>query len=194
VSGLDRLWAGWRSEYSAGAQQVDSGDHGGCVFCRILGSGQPDEETYVVHRGPRAAVLLNAYPYTSGHVMAMPLRHAADLDDLDDDEADELWALIRQATGAVRRAYRPEGLNVGANLGKAAGAGVPGHLHVHVLPRWAGDTNFITSIAEARVMPEALGATWAKVRATWSPTGGGAPDGSAPVGSSAASSPTADPS
>ena len=194
VSGLDRLWAGWRSEYSAGAQRSTAATAAGACSAGSSSSGQPDEETYVVHRGARAAVLLNAYPYTSGHLMAMPLRHVADLDDLDDDEADELWALIRQATGAVRRAYRPEGLNVGANLGKAAGAGVPGHLHVHVLPRWAGDTNFMTSVAEARVMPEALGPTWAKLRAAWSPTGGGAPDGSAPVGSSAASSPTADPS
>lgn len=194
MSGLDRLWAGWRSEYSAGAQQVDSGDHGACVFCRILGSGQPDEETYVVHRGRHAAVLLNAFPYTSGHVMAMPLRHAADLDELADDEADELWDLIRTATGAVRRAYRPEGLNVGANLGKAAGAGVPGHLHVHVLPRWAGDTNFMTSIAEARVMPEALGSTWAKLRAEWPAPARVPTDGAAPLGAAAASSPPADPS
>lgn len=190
MSGLDRLWAGWRSEYSAGAQQVDSGDHGGCVFCRILGSGLPDQETYVVHRGEHAAVVLNAYPYTSGHVMAMPLRHAADLDDLTDDEADELWALIRRATGAIRRAYRPEGLNVGANLGKAAGAGVPGHLHVHVLPRWAGDTNFMTSIAEARVMPEALGSSWAKLRAEWAAPAGTLPDGAAPAASSAPGDPS----
>lgn len=180
--GLDRLWAGWRSEYSSGAQQVgsgdDGGDHGRCVFCRILASGQPDSETYVVHRGEHAAVLLNAYPYTSGHVMAMPTRHVADLEDLSDDESAALWALIRRATGAVRSAYRPEGLNVGANLGKAAGAGVPGHLHVHVLPRWAGDTNFMTSVAEARIMPEALGVTWAKVRDAWPAASSAAPGAS----------------
>lgn len=191
--GMDRLWAGWRSEYSAGAQQVDSDDHGGCVFCGILASGLPDEEAHVVHRGRGAAVLLNAYPYTSGHVMVMPLRHVADLADLTAEESAEVWALINECTGAVRRAYRPEGLNVGANLGKAAGAGVPGHLHVHVLPRWAGDTNFMTSVAEARVMPEALGASWAKLRAAWSLPPAAAPaSGNGAAG--AASSPPPDPS
>ena len=162
---LERLWAGWRTEYveSADAQL----EAGGCVFCRILESGLPDEETYVVWRGQHSFVILNAYPYTSGHLMVMPLRHVSELDELDDDEADELFRVLRRAVRAVKSAYDPGGFNVGANLGRAAGAGIPGHLHLHVLPRWAGDTNFMTSIAETRVLPESLTATWKKLRKAW---------------------------
>jgi diadenosine tetraphosphate (Ap4A) HIT family hydrolase len=137
------------------------------VFCRIVGSGLPDEETFVVRRGDRTVVLLNAYPYTSGHLMVMPLRHLGELEDLDDDEAAELWPTVTTAVGALKRAYRPDGVNVGINLGHAAGAGLPGHLHVHCLPRWSGDTNFTTTVANTRVIPESLATTWEKLRAAW---------------------------
>jgi diadenosine tetraphosphate (Ap4A) HIT family hydrolase len=162
---LEHLWAGWRNEYVVTADNAHDTDP--CVFCRILNSGLPDDETYVVWRGERSFVILNAYPYTSGHLMVMPLRHVSELDELDDDEGDDLFRVLRQAVRAVKDAYDPGGFNVGANLGRAAGAGIPGHLHLHVLPRWAGDTNFMTAIAETRVLPESLPATWAKLREAW---------------------------
>lgn len=165
---LERLWAGWRTEYMESAGDAGPSDEG-CVFCRILGSEQPDSATKVVRRSERVVALLNAYPYTSGHLMVMPLRHVGELEDLDED-APELWSTVTDSVRALKVAYRPEGINVGANLGRAAGAGVPGHFHVHVVPRWNGDTNFMTSVAEARVLPESLDATWARLREAW-PTG-----------------------
>lgn len=164
---LERLWAGWRTEYVSSAGATGPGDDG-CVFCRILGSGEPEETTKVVWRGEGVVAILNAFPYTSGHLMVMPVRHVGELEDLDAD-ADELWATVTRAVRALKAAYRPEGINVGANLGRAAGAGVPGHFHVHLLPRWNGDTNFMTSVAEARVLPESLDATWQKLRQAWPP-------------------------
>ena len=171
MTALDRLWAGWRSSYiegvSAGpAEPVD------CVFCAILASGLPDGEIHVLWRHPagRAVALLNAYPYGSGHLMVMPTRHVASPEDLHGEESAELWSGITDAVRAVRAAYGPDGLNVGANLGRAAGAGVPGHFHMHVLPRWSGDTNFMTAVAEARVLPEPLATSAAKLRAAWPAT------------------------
>jgi ATP adenylyltransferase len=164
---LERLWAGWRTDYVSAAGQEGPSDDG-CVFCRILGSEEPDEVTKVVWRGRRVVVLLNAYPYTSGHLMVMPSRHVGEVEDLDPaDEAVELWATVTEGVRALKAAYAPEGINVGANLGRAAGAGVPGHFHVHLLPRWNGDTNFMTSVAEARVLPESLDATWTRLRSAW---------------------------
>lgn len=163
---LERLWAGWRTEYVGTAGDAGPGDEG-CVFCRILDSGLPDEATYVVWRGSGCVAILNAFPYTTGHLMVMPARHVGELEDLDDAEAAELWSGVRDAVVALKAAYRPEGINVGANLGRAAGAGVPGHFHVHVLPRWNGDTNFMTSVAETRVLPESLPATATKLTTAW---------------------------
>ncbi len=156
---LERLWAGWRADYvSAG----DPGEGDGCVLCRVL-----DEGSAVVWRGTLAAVVLNAYPYTSGHVMVMPLRHTSEMEDLSPDEAAELWAAVTDAVRALKAAYRPHGLNVGANLGRSAGAGLPDHLHLHVVPRWDGDTNFMTSVAETRVLPESLDASADRLREAW---------------------------
>ena len=166
---MGRIDASWRGEYIAQATAAEvAGPVEGCVFCSILAGGRPDEQTHIVHRGDAVIVILNAYPYTSGHVMVMPRRHVGGLDELDIDEHRELWGLVTYAEAAIRRAYSPEGMNIGANLGRAAGAGIPGHLHVHVLPRWNGDTNFMTSIAEARVVPEALDVTWKRLRDSWS--------------------------
>src|SRR5262249_44101914 len=153
---LERLWAGWRSEYVE--QATTASDHDDCVFCAILERDVPDEESFVVwrHRGGAAAAILNAYPYTSGHLMVLPVRHVADLDQLDAVEAEAVWQGVMEAVQALKMAYRPDGLNLGANLGRSAGAGVPGHFHVHVLPRWNGDTNFMTPVAGTRVLPEAL--------------------------------------
>jgi ATP adenylyltransferase len=168
---LDHLWSGWRSTYVTGLVADRTTDappaSEGSVFERILGSGLPDDQTYVVHRGDTCAVLMNIYPYTSGHVLAMPQRAVGELDDLTDEEWDELWRLVRSATAALRAAFGCEGVNIGVNLGEAAGAGVPDHLHVHVLPRWAGDTNFMTATADTRVLPVSLAESWERLRAAW---------------------------
>jgi ATP adenylyltransferase len=119
------------------------------------------------HPSGAAAALLNAYPYATGHLMVMPVRHEAAIEALDADEAATVWQGIAFAVRALKAAYQPDGLNIGANLGRSAGAGIPGHVHVHVLPRWHGDTNFMTSVADTRVLPEALSVTAARIRAAW---------------------------
>lgn len=162
---LEQLWAGWRMPYIASADRGAGGP--GCVFCRIVASGEPDEVTGVVWRGRWSAAVLNAYPYASGHLMVMPRRHLADLAEVFPEEASELWATLTTAVQALRSAYQPDGINVGANLGRAAGAGLPDHLHLHALPRWEADTNFMTTVAGTRVLPEALPDTWARLRAAW---------------------------
>ena len=163
---LDRLWAGWRAEYVTRVQSTSSLE---CVFCDILGSGLADEETHVLWRHPSAmaVAVLNAYPYTPGHLMVMPTRHTADLEDLDADEGAALWETLRMGVLAIKSAFAPDGLNVGANLGRVAGAGVPGHLHLHAVPRWSGDTNFMTTVGEVRVLPESLSESAAKLRHAW---------------------------
>jgi len=156
---MDRLWAGWRSEYVTG---TSDGDADGCVLCRVVA-----EAAHVVWQGSACAAVLNAFPYTSGHLMVVPLRHVAELEDVQGEEATELWATVANAVRALKSAYGADGINMGANLGRAAGAGVPGHFHVHVLPRWNGDTNFMTSVAETRVLPESLDVTYEKVKGAW---------------------------
>ena len=169
--GLEHLWAGWRNVYVSGAVEAER-DGGGeeCVFCRLAESGDPAPDNGVVWRGARTFAVLNAYPYASGHLLVMPLRHVGDLDELDGEEPAELWAAVRAAVRAVTAAYAPDGLNIGANLGRAAGAGLPDHLHFHVVPRWAGDTNFMTSIAGVRVLPEPLVDAWEKLHPAWPAT------------------------
>jgi diadenosine tetraphosphate (Ap4A) HIT family hydrolase len=174
VGDLDRLWAGWRTEYVESFSEDPPADApAGSVFTRILGSGLDDEKTGIVWRGERVFVILNAYPYTCGHMLVMPYREVGELEDLDDGESAELWAAVRTSVAALKAAYRPQGVNVGINLGEAAGAGVPGHLHVHVLPRWNADSNFMTAVAETRVLPEALPVTWRKLRDAWPAAGHG---------------------
>jgi ATP adenylyltransferase len=166
--GLDRLWAGWRSAYVTAAGDGDGpGSGSGSLFRRILDTGLSDEEAFVVWRGELNFALLNAYPYTSGHLLVMPYREVGELEDLTGDEAAEMWHAVRDAVVALKAAYRPQGVNIGMNLGEAAGAGVPSHLHVHVLPRWNADSNFMTAVAEARVLPESLADSWRKIRAAW---------------------------
>ncbi len=155
---LERLWAGWRSRYVASA-----GDEAeGCVLCRVL-----DADSNVVWRGRACAAVLNAFPYTSGHLMVMPTRHVGELEEVAGEEASELWATVADAVRALKTAYAPDGINMGANLGRPAGAGLPDHFHVHVLPRWNGDTNFMTAVAETRVLPESLPDTLAKLERGW---------------------------
>ncbi|MFN0029436.1 MAG: HIT family protein [Acidimicrobiales bacterium] len=140
---------------------------GGTLFERILHSGRPDDETLIVWRGDRCFALLNLYPYVSGHLLVLPNAAVVHLEDLDPDTTAELWHTVTRAVVAIKAAYRPDGINVGANLGAAAGAGVPEHLHVHVLPRWHGDTNFTTTLADTRIMPEPLPVTWRKLVEAW---------------------------
>jgi ATP adenylyltransferase len=139
------------------------------LFERLLGLDglADDDEALIVHRGPRCSVLLNAYPYAAGHLLVVPNEAVADLPDLDPDTHDELWRWVRDGVAAVRSAYGCEGVNVGLNLGAGAGAGVPDHLHVHVVPRWSGDTNFMTTAAGTRVLPEPLDVTLGRIRAVW---------------------------
>ena len=165
---LARLWAGWRMPYlTEGAEKGEEDDGEACVFCRILASDDPPQETYVLWRDDRCAAVLNAYPYTSGHLLVLPVRHLGELEELTSDEATGTWATVTTAVRALKEAYSPEGVNVGINLGRAAGAGVPGHFHVHCLPRWDGDTNFMTTVAETRVIPESLPSTFERLRAAW---------------------------
>jgi ATP adenylyltransferase len=168
-SALEQLWAGWRHEYVASATTAERhGTDGECVFCRIAASGPPRVENLVVWRSDLSFVVLNAYPYASGHLLVMPVRHVAELDMLSPEESLDLWHGTRCAVSAITGAYDPDGVNMGANLGRAAGAGIPGHLHLHVLPRWSGDTNFMTTVAGVRVMPESLAVGWERLHTAWS--------------------------
>ncbi len=157
------------SSPTAAAARADKGETAGedCVFCTIASSELPEETTYVVWSSRTVVAVLNAYPYAPGHLLVMPRRHLGELADLEDDESASLWTSVRAAVAAVKTAYAPDGLNIGINLGRAAGAGIPLHLHVHVVPRWNGDTNFMTATAETRVLPEALSVSWQRLRASW---------------------------
>ena len=165
TSPVEQLWAGWRSEYVAGSGGV-VGDCD-CVFCRLLGSDLDQRETNIVWRNELVAAMLNAYPYGTGHLLVMPVRHVADLEDLSPGESTALWEAAQSAVAAVKKAYHPDGANLGANLGSAAGAGIPSHLHLHVLPRWTADTNFMSAVANTRVLPEALEVTWSRLTEAW---------------------------
>ena len=144
-----QLWAPWRLEYINQADEQE-----GCVFC--LAAAASDEQGLVVHRGERAFVLLNKYPYSSGHLMVAPFRHVGELGELENDEAVEIHRLAAQGLGALAAVYEPQGYNLGWNLGRIAGAGVPGHLHWHIVPRWGGDTNFMPVLTDTRVIVQSL--------------------------------------
>ena len=166
---LDRLWAGWRSRYVTELAGKHVDDCFLCTLCALPDESVLSAETLVLERTAHTVTVMNLYPYGSGHLLVAPCRHTAELEDLSDDEAGELMAAMRRAVRAIKGAYSPDGVNVGMNLGSAAGAGVPGHLHAHALPRWQGDTNFMTAVAEVRVLPEDLSTGWAKLRAAWPP-------------------------
>lgn len=152
----EQLWAPWRYEY---VKSADDSNRDGCIFCEFPKRGN-DRDNLVLHRGESAFVLLNAYPYTSGHLMVAPLRHVADIADLSDEELFEIHKLVQTACGWIRAVFSPDGFNLGVNMGRAAGAGIPTHLHWHVVPRWSGDTNFMTAVGEVRVIPQDLRTTW----------------------------------
>ena len=173
-AGMERLWAGWRIPYIKGEIKSqdrqfpppDTDDHR-TLFEQIEQSRWPDRQTYVLWRGETCFAVLNAFPYSSGHLMVLPKRGVASLALLTEPEHHELWRGVRCGTAALEAAYSPQGVNVGINLGAAAGAGVPNHLHVHCVPRWSGDTNFMTSVAETRVLPESLDRSWELLVAAW---------------------------
>ena len=158
---METLFAPWRFEY---VTAVDQRNHDECVFCRALAS-EHDRDTLTLLRRSRCFALLNLYPYTSGHCMVAPNLHVRDLEQLDDATLAEMMLTTRSLLAALRRAYGPHGFNVGFNVGAAAGAGIEGHLHLHVVPRWRGDTNLMGVIADTRVIPEDLGTTFDKLRA-----------------------------
>ena len=169
---LEHLWAGWRRDYIVEATERERShglneDASACVFCRLAASGPPSEDNLVVWRGELTFVVMNAYPYASAHVLVLPLRHAGALGDLDEAESAELWWATQHAVATIEKAYDPDGLNMGANLGRAAGAGIPAHVHLHVLPRWSGDTNFMTAVSETRVLPETLQLSWKRLTDAW---------------------------
>lgn len=158
---MDYLWCPWRMEYIQSDKHLE-----GCVFCVEL--SRPDgAENLIIYRGQRAFVILNRYPYTSGHLMIVPFDHSASLDDLDPETRAEIMELTATAMVVLRQIYRPGGFNIGVNIGAAAGAGVLDHVHLHVVPRWNGDTNFMSSLADTRVLPEALEDTYVRVCQAW---------------------------
>ncbi|HYL11186.1 MAG TPA: HIT domain-containing protein [Candidatus Acidoferrales bacterium] len=156
---MDYLWTPWRYRYMAEA----AGKQTGCIFCSAL-EKKDDAETLIVFRGTKNFIILNRYPYTSGHVMIVPYAHVADLKSCDAETLAEMMVLARRVEAALTAAYKPDGFNLGMNLGRAAGAGVTGHVHLHALPRWAGDANFMSVVGETRVEPEELRTTYEKLR------------------------------
>lgn len=172
---MDRLWSPWRSQHLEDVERRHRPPGEGSVFGRIAAEPERDAEHLVLWRGAHVFALMNLYPYNNGHLLLVPYREVADFTALSPEEQAELTALLARSMGWLRRALRPEGFNVGMNLGRAAGAGIPEHLHVHVVPRWSADTNFMPTTAEVRVIPEALRATYRKLRAVIEAEAAGGP-------------------
>lgn len=157
---MDILWSPWRYDYIKSSDE----NKNDCVFCSILKNSASDEEKYILHRAEFNFVILNKFPYVSGHLMVVPYEHTADLDRLSAETTNEMMDLAKRCQKALREVYHPNGFNLGMNLGKAAGAGVAEHLHLHILPRWIGDVNFMTSVGETRTIPESLETTYKKLK------------------------------
>jgi ATP adenylyltransferase len=158
---MDYLWTPWRYAYITTATKNEPA--GGCIFCELPKLSDP--EAKIVHRGKHCFVILNSFPYTSGHVMIVPFAHLDELSKLPEPAAHEMMDLSQRMERVLRQIYSPDGINLGMNIGRAAGAGVAGHVHMHVLPRWVGDTNFMTVTGETRVLPETLEVTYKRIRA-----------------------------
>ena len=155
---MDYLWTPWRYAYVSGTEKAT-----GCVFCEAPKEND-DAKARIVHRGEYCYIILNMYPYTPGHVMIVPYQHLDELQKLPRDAAQEMMALSQRMETVLRKLYRPDGINLGMNIGKAAGAGIAGHIHMHVLPRWVADANFVSVVGETRVLPETLEVTWGRMR------------------------------
>lgn len=158
---MQRLWSPWRSKYIASG--VDSQAEG-CVLCRIAANPDQDATNFVIHRAEHAFVVLNLYPYITGHLMVVPYLHTSEFAAVAKEITDEMMDLAKRSQTALREVYSPSGFNLGMNLGAAAGAGIADHIHIHLLPRWTGDTNFMTTVGESRVIPEALEVTYQKLK------------------------------
>lgn len=154
---MDYLWTPWRYAYITSAARTS-----GCIFCEL--QKKTDEEAFIVHRAEHSFIVLNAFPYTSGHVMIVPYAHLDRLEKLPQPAAHEMMDLSQKMEGVLRAVYKPDGVNLGMNIGEAAGAGVAGHIHMHVLPRWSADSNFMTVVGETRVLPEDLATTWKRLK------------------------------
>lgn len=157
---LEILWNPWRYEYVSKARLYEK-----CILCELPKKG--DDESYIIHRGRRCYVLLNAYPYNTGHLMVSPYNHVGCLTNLDNDELNEMMELVRRTIVVLKNALNPDGFNVGLNIGRAAGAGVPDHVHIHVVPRWVGDTNFMAIIGGVKTLPTALKETYSLLKDYW---------------------------
>ena len=157
---MDYLWTPWRYAYITSAAKSTASEQ--CIFCEL--AKLPDADAKIVHRAEHCYVILNSFPYTSGHVMVVPFAHLDELQKLPQAAANEMMALTQKMENVLRNVYSPDGINLGMNIGRAAGAGVAGHVHMHMLPRWAGDTNFMTVTGESRVLPEALEVTYERIR------------------------------
>lgn len=160
---MDVLWSPWRYDYITG-ESGPNREGTACIFCDILNAPASDEEKFILKRAGFNFVILNIFPYGTGHLMIVPYEHIADLDKADKETTDEMMDLVKRAQSALTEVYAPQGFNMGLNLGRAAGAGVAGHFHMHVLPRWIGDVNFMTAIGETRTMPESLRMTYDKLK------------------------------
>ncbi len=161
---MDILWNPWRYAYIKSSEKDSTADNGGCVFCGILKNSASDAENYILHRADFNFVILNIYPYISGHLMVVPFEHLADLDRADKKTTDEMTDLTKHCQTVLREVYQPHGFNIGINQGRAAGAGVAEHFHQHILPRWIGDANFMTTVGETRTIPEDLRTTYDKLK------------------------------
>jgi ATP adenylyltransferase len=153
---MDYLWTPWRYAYITGADKPK-----GCIFCEL--PKKDDKTARIVYRSSTCYVILNSYPYTPGHVMVVPNAHLDELQKLSTDTAHEMMDLCQKMEAVLRSLYTPDGVNLGMNIGAAAGAGVAGHVHMHVLPRWVADANFVSVVGETRVLPETLDATWERI-------------------------------
>lgn len=151
---MEKLWSPWRSKYIESFKN-ETGDEG-CVFCSAVLQDISDEKSLVVYRGEKLFIVLNLYPYNNGHLMVVPNRHISDISDLDADEKVEMMDLVQKAVNGLRKTCSPHGFNVGANIGKAAGAGIDTHLHFHIVPRWSGDTNFMPTLGEVKIISQDL--------------------------------------
>jgi ATP adenylyltransferase len=160
---VDRLWSPWRYEYIASGDAANP-ESSGCIFCKLRDDLDKDEANFVIHRASHNFIVLNIYPYISGHLLIVPYRHIGELDAATKETTDELMDLTKRSQTALRDAYQPTGFNIGMNLGRSAGAGIVDHIHIHILPRWTGDTNFMSTVGNTRVIPEDLSTTYEKLR------------------------------
>jgi ATP adenylyltransferase len=160
---VDRLWSPWRYEYIASSDAANP-ESSACVFCKLRDDPDKDEANFVIHRASHNFIVLNIYPYISGHLLIVPYQHIGELDAATKETTDELMDLTKRSQTVLRDAYQPTGFNIGMNLGRSAGAGIVDHIHIHLLPRWTGDTNFMSTVGNTRVIPEDLSTTYEKLR------------------------------